>query len=184
MSDTKQREIIQTLRTVRQIRQYKPESVPEPVLADLLEIARWTGSSRNTQPWHFIVVADKEQLRQISQVRTSINWMAGAPLAIALVFDGDNPRTEGYDEGRVSERIMIAAHALGLGSGTAWYGDESQQNQAKTILGIPAERSARSVVTIGYPITSVDPRPGAVDGGRHPLSEIVSYGRHGEQKPA
>ncbi len=184
MSESNQRAIIETLRTVRQVRQYKPEPVPEGVLADLLEVARWTGSARNTQPWHFIVVTDKEQLRQISQLRTSINWVAAAPLAIALVFDGDNPRTEGYDEGRVSERIMIAAHALGLGSGTAWYGDEGQQNQAKTILAIPAEKSARSVVTIGYPITIVDPRPGAVDGGRHPLPEIVSYGRYGEQTPA
>jgi nitroreductase len=146
------------------------------VVANLLNIARWTGSSRNSQPWHFIVVTDKEQLRRISQLRTPINWVAGAPLAIAIVLDGANPMSESYDEGRVSERLLIGAHLLGLGGGTAWFGDEAQQAQAKAVLGIPAERTARSVVVLGYPLTAKDPRPGAAH-GRKPLADLVSYGR-------
>ena len=147
----------------------------------MLQIARWTGSSRNTQPWHFIVVNDKEQLKQISEIRTPINWVAGAPLAIAIVLDGRSAISEAYDEGRVSERLLIGAHLLGLGGGTAWFGDEAQQQRGKEILGIPAERIARSVVVLGYPVTSKDLRPGAVAGGRKPLSEIVSYNKLGQQ---
>ncbi len=177
---TNAREATAEMRKVRQIRQYRPDAVPDDVLAEFLEIARWTGSSRNTQPWHFIVVTDKEQLRRISQVRAAINWVADAPLAIAIVLDGANDTAEAYDEGRVTERLLIGAHLLGLGGGTAWFGDASQQRQGKEILGIPAERTARSVVTLGYPVTSKDPRPGAAAGGRKPLSEIVSYGRLGE----
>jgi hypothetical protein len=64
---------------------------------------------------------------------------------------------------------------LGLGGGIAWFGDESQQAQAKQILGIPSELTARGVVVIGYPTTIKDPRPGAVTGGRKPLSEALSY---------
>ncbi len=168
---------LEKMRKVRQIRQYRPDPVPAEVLTELLEIARWTGSARNTQPWHFIVIADKEQLAKISQVRTPINWVAAAPLAIATVLDGASPTTEAYDEGRISERLLIAAHLLGLGGGTAWFGDDSQQATAKEILGIPAQFTAHSVVTIGYPITYKDPRPGAVTGGRKPLSEIVSNER-------
>jgi nitroreductase len=167
------------LKQVRQSRQYKTEPVPDDVLNELLEVARWTGSSRNTQPWHFIVITDKEKLRQISQIRTPINWVADAPLAIAIVLNGDNLASEAYDEGRVSERLFVAAKALGLGGGTAWYGDEGQQAEAKRLLGIPAERTARSVVVLGYPTTSKDPRPGAVEGGRKPLSDIVSHGTMG-----
>ena len=85
------REVTGELRKVRQIRQYRPEPVPDDVVAELLEIARWTGSSRNSQPWHLIVVTDKEQLRQISEIRTPINWVADAPLAIAVVLDGASP---------------------------------------------------------------------------------------------
>jgi len=51
--------VIDRMRTVRQIRQYSPEQVPDAVLKQLLRVAQWTGSSRNTQPWHFIVVTDK-----------------------------------------------------------------------------------------------------------------------------
>ncbi len=173
------REVTGELRKVRQIRQYRPEPVPDDVVAELLEIARWTGSSRNSQPWHFIVVTDKEQLRRISQLRPPIAWVAEAPLAIAIVLEGASDTAEAYDEGRVTERLLIGARLLGLGGGTAWFGDASQQQQAKEILGIPAERTARSVVALGYPTSTKDPRPGAAAGGRKPLSEIVSYGRLG-----
>ncbi len=172
-------EAVEEIRRVRQARRYEPDPVPEEVLARLLDVARWTGSSRNTQPWRFIVVTDKEQLRQISEIRTPINWVADAPLAIAVVLDGASPLSEAYDEGRVTERLLIAARFLGLGGGTAWFGDEGQQARGKAILGIPAERTARSVVAIGVPTTTVDHRPNRVDGGRKPLAELVSYDRLG-----
>ena len=171
--------VINEMLHVRQIRQYHPEPVPDELVHELLEVARWSGSSRNTQPWHFIVITDKEQLKKVSDVRTTINWVAGAPLAIAIVLDGKNPINETFDEGRVTERLMIAARLLGLGSGTAWFGDASQQAEAKAALGIPDEKLARSVVAIGYPVTSKDHRPNPSQGGRHPLSEIVSYDRYG-----
>jgi len=63
------RAVVEEVRHVRQARLYRPDPVPADVLDQLLEIARWTGSSRNTQPWHFVVVTDKEKLRQLSQLR-------------------------------------------------------------------------------------------------------------------
>lgn len=176
------RERLEEIRTVRQARLYRPDPVPDDVLNQLLEIARWTGSSRNTQPWHFIVITDKEQLARISQLRPTIAWVADAPLAIAIVLNGASPTTETYDEGRVSERLLIAARILGLGGGTAWFGDESQQAEAKQFLGIPEERHARSVVVLGYPTTTKDHRPNPAQAGRKPLSELVSYDRLGESR--
>jgi nitroreductase len=170
--------MIDRMRSVRQIRQYSPEQVPDAVVKQLLRVAQWTGSSRNTQPWHFIVVTDREQLRKISQLRAPINWLAAAPLGIAIVLDGEREVSEAYDEGRVSERILIAAHDLGYGAGVAWYGDDAQEAEAKRILGIPAERTARSIVLIGRPVSAKDPRPNPRRGGRKPLSEIVSYERY------
>lgn len=167
------------LKRVRQARQYKPDLVPADILHELLEVARWTGSSRNTQPWHFIVVSAKAQLHALSRVRTPINWVADAPLAIAIVLDGHSHLSEAYDEGRVTERLLVAARLLGLGGGTAWFGDDAQQARGKEILGIPPERTARSLVVLGYPTTVKDPRPNAVVGGRKPLAEIVSDGTFG-----
>jgi nitroreductase len=174
-------DVTREINKVRQIRQYSPDAVSDDVIAQLVEIARWTGSSRNSQPWHFVVVTDKEQLRQISEIRTPINWVAAAPLAIAIVLNGASEASEAYDEGRVTERLLIGAHVLGLGGGTAWFGDASQQALGKEILGIPAEKTARSVVVLGYPTSVKDPRPGAVAGGRKPTSEVVSYGKFGRQ---
>ncbi|HMM43490.1 MAG TPA: nitroreductase family protein [Thermomicrobiales bacterium] len=172
-------EVTRALRGVRQTRQYTPEPVADDLVTELLQIARWTGSSRNTQPWHFIAITDKELLRQISQLRPPINWVGDAPLAIAIVLDGDAALSEAYDEGRVTERLMIGAHVLGLHSGVAWYGDDAQQAEAKRLLNIPAERTARSVVAIGHATTSADPRPNPAQGGRRPLDEVVSYDRMG-----
>ena len=173
--------MIETLRTVRQIRQYAPDPVSDEVVAQLLTVARWTGSSKNSQPWHFVVVRDRDALKRISELRPNINWLAGAPLAIAIVLDGPGA-SEAYDEGRVTERLLIAAHTLGLGGGTAWFGDDAQQAEAKRILGIPADRMARSMVAIGRPVSIKDPRASPRAGGRKPLSEIVSYDRWGMPK--
>ena len=173
------REVNEEIRKVRQARLYRPDSVPDDVLQQLLELARWTGSSRNTQPWRFVVIKDKEQLRRISQLRTPINWVADAPLAIAIVLDGENPLSEAFDEGRVTERLLIGATLFGLGGGTAWFGDDAQQAEGKRILGIPQERFARSVVVLGYPTTLKDHRPNANIPGRKPMSELVSYDRLG-----
>jgi nitroreductase len=170
--------VIEGMRSVRQVRQYTDEKVPEDVVKQILQVAQWTGSARNFQPWHFVVVTDKEQLRKISRLRDLINWLAGAPLGIAIVLDGENPMFESYDEGRVTERILIAAHSLGYGGGVAWFGGDEHQAEARRILGIPPERAARSIVMIGRPASTKDPRGGVARGGRKPLSEIVSYGRY------
>jgi hypothetical protein len=177
------REMIEEMRQVRQARLYRPDPVPQDVLNDLLQVARWTGSSRNSQPWHFVVVTDKEHLRQISQLRTAINWVADAPLAIVLVLNGESEMSEAYDEGRVTERLLIGARILGLGGGTAWFGEPDQQQHVKEMLGIPAERTAHSAVVLGYPTTLKDHRPNANIPGRKPTDEVVSYGRFGASQP-
>jgi nitroreductase len=172
-------EVMETIRTVRQARLYQPDPVPQDVVDQLLELARWTGSSRNTQPWRFVVITEKEQLRQISQLRPPITWVADVPLAIGIVLNGANPLSESYDEGRVTERLLLGAKVLGLGGGIAWFGDASQQAEGQRILGIPEGMTARGVVAIGYPTTTKDHRPNPATPGRTPLSEIVSYDRYG-----
>jgi nitroreductase len=165
---------LEEIRKVRQSRQFTAEPVTDEQLKTLLEVAQWTGSSQNTQPWHFIVIRDKDQLAKVSAVRgEDIKWAAAAPLAIALVITAKGQISGAFDEGRVTERLMIAAQLLGLGAGTAWYGDASQQAAAKALLGIPAELTARSMVVIGHPAAGAKSK----GGGRRPMSELVSYDR-------
>lgn len=176
MGDRSGTSLVEPIRTVRQVRQYAPDPVPEEVVAQILDVARWTGSSRNTQPWRFIVVTERERLRAIARLRPPINWLATAPLGIAIVLDGAST-SEAYDEGRVTERILIAAHMLGYGGGVAWYGDAEHEAEAKRVLAIPPDRTARQIVMIGRPISIKDPRAGGPARGRKPMSELVSYDR-------
>ena len=165
------------IRRVSQIRQYSADPVSDDVVEQLLELARWTGSSKNGQPWHFIVVRDKESLRKIAALRPNINWAAGAPLGIAIVLDGTNPLSEAYDEGRVTERLLTGATLLGYGGGVAWFGEPHHQAEAKKVLGIPEARTARQIVLIGRPKSKDDPRSTGPARGRKPLAELVSYER-------
>ena len=148
------------------------------MLNELLEIARWTGSSRNTQPWEFIVITDRDHLRQISQVRTPINWVADAPLAIAIVLDGENPLSEAFDEGRVTERLLIGARTARSWRrhGLVWGRRSAGRRRSRSWVS-RAERTARSVVVLGYPTTTKDHRPNPATAGRRPLAELVSHER-------
>jgi nitroreductase len=174
-------EIVEEIRKVRQARLFRPEPLSAEIRDQLLDVARWTGSSRNTQPWHFIAIEDRETLGRLAALRTPINWLADAPLAIAIVLDGHDAVSEAYDEGRVTERLLIAAKMLGLGGGIAWFGDDGQVDEAKRILGIPSERTARAVVAIGDPTTTKDHRPNRNTPGRKPREETISQERFGNR---
>ena len=163
------------IRRVPQIRQYTPDPVPDDVVHELLELARWTGSSRNAQPWRFIVVRDRESLRRISSLRPNINWAATAPVGVAIVFPPGSSLGDAYDEGRVTERLMTGAKLLGYGSGVAWFGEPHHQAEAKRILGIPRDHEARQIVMIGRAASTKDPRPTGPSRGRRPLDELVSH---------
>ncbi len=175
-------EALEAIRKVRQVRQYEPGTVSEEDLGQILEIARWTGSSRNTQPWHFVIVEDKDTLHRLGQLRSNITWVGDGALAIALVFPGENAIHEAYDEGRVTERIMIAAELLGLGAGTAWFGEPENEAAAREMLRVPDDHVLQSIVVIGRYKTSKDPRPTGPRPGRKPLDELVSYGTFGTKK--
>lgn len=173
-------DVLAAMNRLRQARQFQDKPVPDEIVQELLEVARWSGSSRNSQPWRFIVVTDKEQLKALSEARPSINWVRDAAVAFAIALMDEAEPNRSYDEGRVTERILIAAHLLGLGGGTAWYGTKEQEERARQILGVPAEMACRSLVALGYVKTFHDTRPNKNVPGRKPLAEIVSHGRYGK----
>lgn len=161
------------IRELRQSRVFSEQPVSDDVLADLLDIARWSGSAKNTQPWDFLVLRDRDRIAAIAELGQFSGFLKNAPLVIVLVFNGTSPRSESYDEGRVSERLMLAAKAYGLGSGTGWWGSpEGAADKVKTLLGIPAEKAVISAVAFGYPAPN---QPQGPNPGRKPLSDIVHY---------
>jgi nitroreductase len=142
---------ISFLRGLRQVRQLRTDPVPAQALEDILEVARWTGSARNLQPWDFVVITERSMLDTLATLEDShAAHLETAGAGIALVMSGDleHPDFDTYDEGRLSERIMLTAAAHGLGSAIGWFNGPSR-SEAKRLLGVPEERLLRSVISIG-----------------------------------
>jgi nitroreductase len=162
------------LRQLRAVRQFRPDPVPEAALADVLQVVRWSGSASNQQPWELVLVHDQETLRSLGAVEGFARHLAGAPLAAVLVMSGQRPEQDTFDEGRLSERVMLAASAHGLGSSIGWFRGAGA-DQAKKLLGIPAGRIVRTAISIGYP-TDEAARRGR---RRKPMAAIVHRERYG-----
>jgi nitroreductase len=147
---TSARDRVSFLRSLRAVRSFRSEPVPQEVLDDLLEVARWSGSAGNRQPWEIVVIRDRDTLRSLASVEGYAHHLAGAPLGIVLVMAGERAEQETYDEGRLAERIMLAAHAHGVGSSIGWVVGPGR-DAARELLRIPKEKVVRTASSLGYP---------------------------------
>ncbi len=182
MSATKQPDdTIAFLKNLRQSRRFLDKPVSKEIVQELLDVARWTGSAKNSQPWEFVVIDDRATNTSLSEAGQFTQFLDNVAVSIVIVLNGASPRSEAYDEGRVSERLMLAADHVGLGSGTAWFSTPEAQDTVRQLLGIPADRHVWSAVGFGYADPSAPQRATSVGGGRKPLAEIASYGRYGER---
>lgn len=168
-------ERVSPLIKTRQYRHYTDEPVAEGDLSALLEVARWSGSSRNTQPWRFIVVRDLALIRRLAEVghpQTRSLRTAMAAIAITLPDDDDRATSYTYDDGRVAERILIAASMLGIGAGIAWIRGDVRQQVAQ-LIGVPDDRFVRTVMSIGHPSAEGRAPKSPPGEARLPLDELV-----------
>jgi len=176
MPDSETVQTLATMRHVRAVRSFRPDPVPDEFLTEILEVARWTGSASNSQPWTFVVVRERSTLGAIAEASPNVRHVAGAAAAIVLVMDGDSPEIETFDEGRVAERILIAATALGLASAIGWIMSAGAP-AVHALLGVPERHRVRTLVSLGYP-SEAGSRPKAAPGtARRPLAEMVRFER-------
>jgi nitroreductase len=158
----------QTYRTIlalRANRSFSSDPIAADDLASVLEAARWTGSSKNTQNWSFVVVDDPSQKNTLCSAGDFTTPIQNAPAAICLV---ENPGGYEFDTGRLAQNIMLAADALGLATCPITL---HRSDLAAQILDLPDGYRCRYAVAIGYPGST----PGAAfpSGGRKPLAELV-----------
>lgn len=170
--------VLRALRRTRQVRRFTDEPVADEQLRAILEAARWTGSSKNRQPWTFVVLRDVAVRARIAELSPNAGHVAGAPVAIAIVMPGETALSDAFDEGRVVERILVAATALGLGAALGWAVPDARPAIAE-LLGIPAPAFCRSIVSIGHPTEAARAPKTSPGTARKPLSELVREGRFG-----
>jgi nitroreductase len=165
--------VLRALRRTRQVRRFTDEPVDDAAIQAILEVARWTGSSENLQPWMFIVIRDRDVRQRIAEIARYARHVGKAPLAIAIEMNAEDPLEVAYDEGRAAERILIAAGALGLGGGIGWADGAAQQAEVGALLGVTPPAFVRTVVSLGHP-TDDERRPRTGPGtGRRPLAEVA-----------
>jgi len=170
--------------TRRSIRKYADKPVEEEKVQMMLQALRLAPSSSNSQPWHVVAVRDKETIGALSRAapigsRKVISWLKGAPLVFVLTVQrklthrvsgtfGHN--NLGLDAGIGGQHLVLAAHALGLG--TCWIGWFNERKVRK-LIGLPGSYQVVSLIPCGYPNHAPDPR------GRKKLEEIYSVERFG-----
>jgi len=168
-------EQVRPLLRTRQVRQFSDQPVDDADLAALADVARWTGSSRNSQPWRFILIRDTASIREIAAVGMPLTRaLSSAMAAIAIVLPEEPSKaiSLAYDEGRAAERILIGARMLGLGAGITWIGSDARETVHR-ILGVAADRRVRTIVAIGHP-TEAAQRPKSPPGtARLPREQTV-----------
>jgi nitroreductase len=152
----------------RSIRKYKNTPVPRETILEVLEAARIAPSAAHRQPWHFIVVEDKNKIEKLAKQA----WAADAPVMIVGLADQEaSPGWCLNDLGIAFEHLVLAATNLGLG--TCWMGQSNREELVRDLLDIPDKYKVVALTPLGEP----DETPSLKE--RKSLDEIVSWEKYG-----
>lgn len=155
---------IENIMTRTSIRQFKAQPVEQDKVDILLKAAMAAPSALNLQPWHFIVINDKETIALLSGKQPT-----NAPLMIAVCGDTDKtmlpdgstklPDFWVEDVSAATENLLLAAHALGLGAvWTGVYPAMDRTAEVANVLNCPQNIVPLAVVRVGYPDESPEPK--------------------------
>lgn len=162
------------IQTKRAIREFKNEPLQQDHIDRILNAGRRSQSSKNSQPWHFIAVQDKDRLQKVSQLGDFMGHVAGAALCVVIVVPEENERTlwHFFDAGQSASYMQLAATEIGVGSclGTIY-----KPQEAKDLLGIPADYQTRIVISFGYPADQATFNRPLKSGGRRDMDDVVHW---------
>jgi nitroreductase len=164
-------EVFDAVRTVLAVRKFQEKPIPEQIIRQIVEAGHISASSINGQPWHFIVVQDKEMLRQLAILAQSGPYIAQAPMAIVVGIEQSPFGVS--DASRAIQSMILTAWSQGVGSNWVGFNNLTQVNP---VLDIPAEIELLAIVPFGYP---ANPTSKGLK-KRKPLGEIAHRERWGQ----
>lgn len=145
----------------RSIRKYKDRDIAPETVEKLLRAAMSAPSAGNEQPWHFIVVDEREKLDQIPEIHPYSDMVTQAPVAVLVCGDKGEQKHEGFwvqDCSAATENILIAAEAENLGA--VWLGiypDKERVQSFKEFFNLPEPIVPFSLIPVGYPAEEKPP---------------------------
>ena len=173
--------VIENIMTRTSIRQYKEQPVEQEKIDIMLKAAMAAPTAVNLQPWHFIVITDKQTIGLLSGQQPT-----NAPLLIAVCGDTDKTTTPDgkmklpdfwvEDVSAATENLLLAAHALGLGAvWTGVYPAMDRTAEVANVLNCPKNIVPMAVIRIGYPDEAPEPKDKFKE-------ENISYNKFGGKK--
>ncbi len=183
----KKKSVMDIIKKRRSVRSYLDKPVENEKIEKVIEAARLAPSACNSQCWRFIVVRDKEVLRQLvekglEKIPVKNKWARTAPVIIVACAElnflthrlGAKISAIDYyllDMGCAIEHLILMATELGLG--TCWIGWFKEKSIRK-LLKIPKKTKIVALITLGYPEEELKEK----DKKRLGLEEILFYDRY------
>ena len=165
--------VSEAIRTRRAVRQFKDQPLPLNAILAILNAGRRSQSAKNTQPWKFTAITEREILSQLSKMGTYAGHLAGAALGVAILTPDPNSRfSVMFDAGQTATYMQLAAWEMGIGSCLATI---YEPEQARDLLCFPAELHLRIALSFGYPMEDEMLTRPPKKGGRISLDEIVKW---------
>ena len=165
--------ISQAIQTKRAVRDFEDSPLPAEAVQAILNAGRRAQSSKNSQPWHFIAIQDRDTLQVLSTLGHWAGHLENAALGVAIVTPPPEQRFSiMFDAGQAAAYMQLAAWELGIGSCLATI---YEPDQARTLLGFPEQYQIHIAISFGYPNDpKVLTRPPSI-GGRKPVEETIHW---------
>lgn len=164
-------QVFDTVQTLMAVRQYDDRPVPADVLRRIVEAAHLSASASNIQPWHFVLVEKREDLRKLGALVRTGPYIANAAAAVIVAYEKSSTKWGISDASRAIQDMMIVAWSDGVGSN--WAGGGGLEG-VRTEFDIPDSYDVLAVVSLGYPKHRVIGRK-----KRKPFDQVVSAERFG-----
>jgi nitroreductase len=163
--------VFEAVRTVLAVREYQDREIPEDVLLRIVEAGHLSASSMNLQPWYFVVVRDRQALRDLGGLVRTGPYIASSAAAIVMAYERDS-RFGVSDASRAVQSMVLTAWADGVGSNWTGFGG---LEEVRRYVGLPDRYEVLAVLPFGYPKRAV----GKGRKKRKPLAEVAAAERFG-----
>ena len=148
-------DVIEAIHTRRSVRIYQSKEVPETVMRDILAAAMSAPSAGNEQPWHFVVITDRDILNQIPRLNPHASMARRAAVAVLVCGDTSLEKFPGcwvLDCAAAAQNLLLAAHAKGLGAvWTGVYPARDRMTGFSRLLSLPETVMPHTLIPMGYP---------------------------------
>ncbi len=144
--------VVENIFQRKSVRTYKNIDVSRDTLDILVRAGMAAPTARNLQPWHFVVLTDKELKNRLASELPYAKMLSNAPAAIIVFGDPEKSSLWMYDCSAATENILLAAESMGLGAvWTAAYPYEDRINAVMSVLSVPEQYLPLCVIPLGYP---------------------------------